>query len=256
MRASSLLTIEMETDSIPTSSFKLDTALNKGIQLCSITEICGGSGSGKTQICLQLTFNTILPAPVGLIDGEAVYISTKRNFHQLRVNHLAENCVKIWEAGRGKSRAAETRKTFTTKDALDRIHHKLVFNAADLMSTVYQLKTMVEQNKKVRFLIKLNFPSFNLIFPSDPPHRHRLAFGSPPQLRAFGEDSDSVRDDSRPSNHRLAPQLRCFRNQRLNAAHRFELRGPDRTDDHEARPRRRFSPSNFAANPSVQVRQA
>lgn len=43
----------------------LDKLLGNGISNVGITEICGESGSGKTQICLQLAVSVQLPEHLG-----------------------------------------------------------------------------------------------------------------------------------------------------------------------------------------------
>ena len=46
---------------LPVGCRKLDNILGGGIPLQGITEICGESGSGKTQLALQLALHAQLP---------------------------------------------------------------------------------------------------------------------------------------------------------------------------------------------------
>jgi RecA/RadA recombinase len=161
---------ELKLASIPTGSRFLDEALCNGIRVGCITELVvslsavkspsinkqfvvqGGSGSGKTQLSLQLVFNTIFPKPLGTIDGEAVFISTKRNFCPQRVTQLADLYVALWDKRLKKlPKNLETfyKERFTREKALTRILHKRVENAMELLSTVYYLKKMLLSNRNV-----------------------------------------------------------------------------------------------------------
>lgn len=154
MTALGALQADLEKLCIPTSSQKLDNALGNGIRLGTVTEFVGSSGVGKSQFCLQAVLNTILPAPIGMIDGEAVYISTKRNFHPLRVNHLVETFVFSWEAAaaQSKNRSIDFKTKFTKQTALEHIHHKLVQNVSELISIVYHLRLFAVKKRNVTLM--------------------------------------------------------------------------------------------------------
>lgn len=139
---SNSLSKELSTKSIPTGSERFDKALNGGIRLGTITEINGNSG--KTQVCLQLAINTVLPLPLGTIDGHVLWISTKRCIFPQRVNQLVENYVNIWE--NQKATMMDRGKPVTKECLLKKIHHKLVPNLVKFMSAVYQIKSFIENN--------------------------------------------------------------------------------------------------------------
>lgn len=144
--------LEQEKPHIPTGSDKLDHALGNGIRLGTVTELVGSSGCGKTQMCLKMAFNTILPKPVGLVDGEVIYISTKRNFHPIRVNQLAEVYVKTFnklEKKKDPSKLEFNKCIFTKESALSRINHKLVLSMQDLIASVYEIQKYVAERKNV-----------------------------------------------------------------------------------------------------------
>lgn len=54
--------------------------LLRGIDTGSVTEFYGQSGSGKTQLCLQLALNCQLTHELGGLDGKVIYISTDKAF--------------------------------------------------------------------------------------------------------------------------------------------------------------------------------
>lgn len=136
MKALEFLKEELKAQTIPTGSQQLDFALCNGFR-SGVSEITGKSGTGKTQLCLQLTVNAIMPSPIVLVDGEVIYISTKRNFCPQRIIQLIDRAVNIWENNVPKEKR---RYKFTRESALKRIHHKLVFSSSELLETVYQLK--------------------------------------------------------------------------------------------------------------------
>jgi archaellum biogenesis ATPase FlaH len=56
---------------------KLDSVLRGGIRTKMITEIAGESGSGKTQISLQLLLQATLAFDKGGLEGKSIYFTTK-----------------------------------------------------------------------------------------------------------------------------------------------------------------------------------
>lgn len=78
--------------SIPTFSRNLDNILGTGgIQLGSFTELLGLSGSGKTQLCLQLCASVQIPTVLGGLSSEALYVDTNANFTVERFKDQANN---------------------------------------------------------------------------------------------------------------------------------------------------------------------
>jgi RecA/RadA recombinase len=52
--------------------------LTNGVDVGMVTELFGTSGSGKTQLCLQLALTTQLSRNSGGLDGKVIYISTEK----------------------------------------------------------------------------------------------------------------------------------------------------------------------------------
>ncbi|CAG9798006.1 unnamed protein product [Chironomus riparius] len=78
--ADSYFSHEEKFEKIKLNADSLDSLLQGGIDLGCITEFYGQSGSGKTQLCLQLALNCQLPRHLGGLDGKAIYISTDKAF--------------------------------------------------------------------------------------------------------------------------------------------------------------------------------
>jgi len=75
---------------ITTSSQALDGLLGGGIETRTMTEFFGEFGSGKTQICHQVSVNVQLPPEKGGLSGKAVYIDTEGTFRWERIEAMAK----------------------------------------------------------------------------------------------------------------------------------------------------------------------
>lgn len=76
---------------ITTGSKGLDELLGGGIETKTITEFYGEYGSGKTQLCHQLSVNVQLPYEKGGLLGKAVYIDTEGTFRWERIEAMARS---------------------------------------------------------------------------------------------------------------------------------------------------------------------
>ncbi|BAA79030.1 DNA repair and recombination protein RadA [Aeropyrum pernix K1] len=79
----------MNIKKITTGSRNLDELLGGGIETKTITELFGEFGSGKTQICHQLSVNVQLPEDKGGLEGKAVYVDTEGTFRWERIEQMA-----------------------------------------------------------------------------------------------------------------------------------------------------------------------
>ena len=82
---------------ITTGSKNLDDLLGGGVETKTMTEFFGEFGSGKSQICHQLSVNVQLPIDQGGLSTEdrvakAVYIDTEGTFRWERIEQMA-NCL-------------------------------------------------------------------------------------------------------------------------------------------------------------------
>jgi len=80
----------MGVKKISTGSQALDGLLGGGIETRTMTEFFGEFGSGKTQICHQLSVNVQLPPEKGGLSGKAVYIDTEGTFRWERIEAMAK----------------------------------------------------------------------------------------------------------------------------------------------------------------------
>ncbi|EEF30727.1 X-ray repair cross complementing protein 3, xrcc3, putative [Ricinus communis] len=69
----------------------LDRCLNGGIPCNSITEIVAESGTGKTQLCLQLSLYAQLPLSLGGLSASSLYLHTEFPFPFRRLHQLSHS---------------------------------------------------------------------------------------------------------------------------------------------------------------------
>ncbi len=75
---------------LTTGSKSLDNLLGGGIETQAITEFFGEYGSGKSQLCFQLSVNVQLPEEEGGLSGTAAIIDTEGTFRPERIVQMAE----------------------------------------------------------------------------------------------------------------------------------------------------------------------
>ena len=85
---------------IPTGSSTLDQALNGGVHGGVLTDFFGESGSGKTQLCHQLSVNAVRDSK----EGAVAYIDTASGFRPERLREMA--------VGRGLDPESISRRVF------------------------------------------------------------------------------------------------------------------------------------------------
>ena len=66
------LTATTSPSRITTFSRSLDSLLDGGVPLGSVTEICGAPGVGKTQLCVQLAVNALIPEAFEGVGGKII----------------------------------------------------------------------------------------------------------------------------------------------------------------------------------------
>ncbi len=68
----------------------IDNLLNGGLRPKAIYELCGQPGTGKTQLCLQLSVTVQLSANKGGLDGKCYFMDTEGTFSPNRIRAIAE----------------------------------------------------------------------------------------------------------------------------------------------------------------------
>ncbi|KUO87319.1 DNA repair and recombination protein RadA [Vulcanisaeta sp. EB80] len=75
---------------ISTGVKSLDELLGGGIETKAITEIVGEFGSGKTQLCHQLSVMVQLPEDKGGLNAKALYVDAENTFRPERIMQIAK----------------------------------------------------------------------------------------------------------------------------------------------------------------------
>jgi len=68
----------------------IDNLLNGGLRPKAIYELCGQPGTGKTQLCLQLSVTVQLSANKGGLDGKCYFMDAEGTFSPSRIRAIAE----------------------------------------------------------------------------------------------------------------------------------------------------------------------
>jgi len=92
IRFKTALELKMERANIKkitTGSKNLDALLGGGVETKTITEFFGEYGTGKTQICHQLSVNVQLPPEKGGLSAKAAYIDAEGTFRWERIEAMA-----------------------------------------------------------------------------------------------------------------------------------------------------------------------
>jgi DNA repair protein RadA len=113
---------------ITTGSKALDDLLGGGVETKTITEFFGEYGTGKTQICHQLSVNVQLPYERGGLSGGAVYIDSEGTFR--------------WERIEAMARALG----LDPDKVMDNIYYVRAYNSDHQMSLVEELFSFVPKN--------------------------------------------------------------------------------------------------------------
>ena len=87
--AASLLNERNQLTKIPTGCKAFDKIIGGGVEPRSITEFYGAYTTGKTQMSIQLAFNTALPTKLGGLNGDVVYIDSEGSFRPERIIQMA-----------------------------------------------------------------------------------------------------------------------------------------------------------------------
>ncbi|XP_011295875.1 DNA repair protein RAD51 homolog 3 [Musca domestica] len=120
----------------------LDDSLAGGISLGHITELCGSSGTGKTQVCLQLCINVQLPREAGGLGGKAYFIDTNQAFSPFRLKEIAQHM----EARLQRNFAKST--NFNVATILDSISYVYCNNYRDLIASVLNLHNILQEDEE------------------------------------------------------------------------------------------------------------
>ncbi|KAL0868459.1 hypothetical protein ABMA27_007948 [Loxostege sticticalis] len=154
---------ETSLPSIPTFSQSLDSCFgNNGIQLCSLTELLGLPGSGKTQLCMQLCASVQIPKILGGLNAEALFVDTNTNFTAGRFKEIV--CASLLKC----QRLLDSPTDIKDDEALKRLHYINAFGLEKFCATMYTMPKVVEEHPNIKLIAidSITFPFKEGISPS------------------------------------------------------------------------------------------
>ncbi|GAB2267446.1 hypothetical protein Dimus_002429 [Dionaea muscipula] len=162
----------------------LDRLLAGGIPCNSVTDIVAESGSGKTQLCLQLLLSSQLPASVGGLSSSSLYLHTEFPFPSRRLHQLSLSFL-----------SAHSSLFPPSHDPLGRILVDPVHTADHLLDVLLRLDSFIMSLSSTRWPIKLIvIDSIAALFrsefennPADLRRRSSLFFRISGKLKALAE---------------------------------------------------------------------
>lgn len=123
----------------------LDRFLAGGIPCNSITELVAESGSGKTQLCLQLLLNAQLPISHGGLSSSSLYLYTEFPFPGRRLRQLSLSFLDSHSAHFNNS----------SYDPLDRVLVKAVPDAVHLFDVLQHLDYFLPRKNSTQWPVRL-----------------------------------------------------------------------------------------------------
>ncbi|KAH8382522.1 hypothetical protein KR009_003943 [Drosophila setifemur] len=142
----------------------LDMNCGGGISLGQITELIGNSGTGKTQMCLQLCLNVQIPKEAGGLEGSALFIDTRQDFHPDRLLELAHKLEQQY---------AHRAPNFKASQMLKNVHYVRCPNIVQLMASVLSCHRHLETHPNIK-LIVIDSLAFSLRMLEDGAQRFEL----------------------------------------------------------------------------------
>ncbi|XP_055712426.1 DNA repair protein RAD51 homolog 3 [Phlebotomus papatasi] len=127
---------------------ELDFATIHGIQTGYLTEICGLFGSGRTAMCVKLCISVCVPPSLHGLDGESVYIDSRRLFNPNLVRNLVMSTNQAM-----KEQFARIGFRMNYEDVMKRIHYMKNNTHEELIGQIEFLKGFLETHPRVRLLV-------------------------------------------------------------------------------------------------------
>eukprot|EP01083_Nonionella_stella_P179326 636323_1 len=109
---------------------EIDDLLGSGVELGKITEFCGVSGSGKTQIGMQLACDVQLPRILNGVGGQCIYIDTSNGVIAHRLHSIARSFIRHIHA------MAHKRAKDMTLDRLEKHVKEELNSEKDMLSNI------------------------------------------------------------------------------------------------------------------------
>lgn len=146
-----------ECDRVGIATFckDLDYALGSGIPQGMITELCGPPGSGKTQLCLQLSVNVQIPSTLGGLEGRVAYLDTNYGFSPQRIKELSLGCYEHFSklVRLRKQHEAAKLDNFLPDSILGNILYTHVTTYTHVLEAIAVIQNKLHDGDKIRLVV-------------------------------------------------------------------------------------------------------
>ncbi|KAG8003074.1 DNA repair protein RAD51-like protein 3 [Nibea albiflora] len=118
-----------------------------------MTEISGGPGVGKTQLCLQLAVDVQVPQCFGGVGGQVVYIDTEGGFMLQRVVDIATAAVRHCSLLVEDDEQHVAMENFTVETVLSNMFLVRCHDYVELLAELHLLSDFLSNHPRVRLLV-------------------------------------------------------------------------------------------------------
>ncbi|KDP36401.1 hypothetical protein JCGZ_08670 [Jatropha curcas] len=172
----------------------LDRCLSGGVPCNSITEIVAESGSGKTQLCLQLSLCAQLPVSIGGLSASSLYLYTEFPFPFRRLNQLSHSFQSLYPQIFINDSDSTNNKSY---NPCDNIYVQSVHSADQLFDIMPKIESFLLNSKTQLPMRLIVIDSVAALFrsefentPSDLKRRSSLFFKISGKLKALAARFD------------------------------------------------------------------
>ncbi|KAH8332798.1 hypothetical protein KR074_010895 [Drosophila pseudoananassae] len=122
----------------------MDRHFGGGISLGHITELIGNSGTGKTQMCMNLCLSVQIPKTAGGLEGSALFIDSRQDFNPHRLLQLATALERQY---------AHKVPDFKAHKMLQNVHYVRCSSEVQLLASVLSCHTHLENHKNIKLIV-------------------------------------------------------------------------------------------------------
>jgi len=137
------------------SEYQEDYFLDEVFGLGELTEICGPTGWGKTQIAMQLWLNVQTPKFLGGQEGDALFVDTNGDFIVDRLNEMAKwYRMKLMKwLNKDKDQEQKFKARFTEEKILERVHYYRILNEDDQTKFLFSFDKILRHNSTIKLVV-------------------------------------------------------------------------------------------------------
>ncbi|KAL0246855.1 hypothetical protein GEMRC1_008061 [Eukaryota sp. GEM-RC1] len=125
----------------------LDDLLGGGIPLGCVTEICGCSCAGKTQLALQLTADVFIPLSLGGTGGKALYIDTQGDFSTTRLSDMVSAVLEHLHA------STNSYPNLSFEYIMNNTTVVKCFDWIELLAVVHTLDSFIKDDSDIKLIV-------------------------------------------------------------------------------------------------------